>query len=282
MLVLEARARLGGRATAFPDRETGELVDNGQHILLGCYTDTFEFLRDIGAADRRAGSQPQLAVTMIDRRGRRSRLVVSRAAAAVPSASPASWTGTRCRGRDRLSVLGMVAPLRNARRELQPGSTVKAASPGETVENWLIRNGQTPRIREMLWDPLALAALNQSPQQAAAPVFARVLAEMFGDDPRAAAIALPTKPLHADVRRAGARVHRAARGGTVRTGAPARIAVQDSRGRGRRGGGRTVAGGSRDRRRAVVRDGGALRRDRRRSRACSIGRGGCRRRRSSR
>jgi len=39
----------------------------------------------------------------------------------------------------------------------------------------------------MLWDPLALAALNQSPQQAAAPVFARVLAEMFGDDPRAAA-----------------------------------------------------------------------------------------------
>ena len=37
-LVVEARSRLGGRATAFPDRETGELVDNGQHILLGCYT----------------------------------------------------------------------------------------------------------------------------------------------------------------------------------------------------------------------------------------------------
>ena len=38
VLVLEARGRLGGRATAFPDRETGELVDNGQHVLLGCYT----------------------------------------------------------------------------------------------------------------------------------------------------------------------------------------------------------------------------------------------------
>ena len=36
VLVLEARARLGGRATAFPDRETGDLVDNGQHVLLGC------------------------------------------------------------------------------------------------------------------------------------------------------------------------------------------------------------------------------------------------------
>jgi len=35
VLVLEARSRLGGRATAFADRETGELVDNGQHVLMG-------------------------------------------------------------------------------------------------------------------------------------------------------------------------------------------------------------------------------------------------------
>ena len=52
VLVLEARARLGGRATAFPDRETGEVVDNGQHVLLGCYTETFAFLQDIGAVER--------------------------------------------------------------------------------------------------------------------------------------------------------------------------------------------------------------------------------------
>ena len=31
VLVLEARSRLGGRATAFTDRESGEQVDNGQH-----------------------------------------------------------------------------------------------------------------------------------------------------------------------------------------------------------------------------------------------------------
>ena len=62
VLVLEARARLGGRATAFPDRETGELVDNGQHVLLGCYVETFAFLRDIGA-DANVRLQPQLAGT---------------------------------------------------------------------------------------------------------------------------------------------------------------------------------------------------------------------------
>src|SRR5262247_768872 len=72
VLVLEARSRLGGRATAFADRETGELVDNGQHVLLGCYTDTLQFLADIGAMDN-VTVQRQLSVTMIDREGRRSR-----------------------------------------------------------------------------------------------------------------------------------------------------------------------------------------------------------------
>ena len=56
VLVLEARPQLGGRATAFTDRVTGELVDNGQHVLFGCYTQTFAFLRRIGAEAQRAPS----------------------------------------------------------------------------------------------------------------------------------------------------------------------------------------------------------------------------------
>ena len=224
VLVLEARGRLGGRATAFPDRETGELVDNGQHILLGCYTETFAFLRDVGALDN-VRLDPQLAVTMIDRAGMRTRL----ACPALPApfhlvAGVLEWDALSWR--DRLSVLGMATPLKHARRELRPGSTMKAASPGETVEGWLVRNGQTPRIREMLWNPLALAALNQPPDQAAAPTFARALAEMFGDTPRDAAIALPTKPLHA-MYAEPAREYIERHGGTVRTGAPAKVVVSD-------------------------------------------------------
>ena len=46
----------------------------------------------------------------------------------------------------------------------------------------------------MLWEPLALAALNQPIGRAAAPVFARVLAEMFGPEPRLSAILLPANP----------------------------------------------------------------------------------------
>jgi squalene-associated FAD-dependent desaturase len=227
VLVLEARSRLGGRATAFPDRETGELVDNGQHVLMGCYTETFGFLRDIGAQDN-VRVDPQLAITMIDRKGRRTRL----SCPALPAplhlvAGVLEWDALSWR--DRLSVLGMATPLKNARRELTPGATVKAASPDETVENWLIRNGQTPRLRELLWDPLALAALNQPPAQAAAPPFARVLAEMFSDDPRAAAIALPTRPLHL-MYAEPAREYIERHGGSVRTGAAATIVLSADRG----------------------------------------------------
>lgn len=209
--VLEAKARLGGRATAFADRESGEVVDNGQHVLLGCYSDTFAFLREIGA-EGHVDLQPQLAVTMIDRRGRRSRLVCPnlpaplQLLAGVLEWDALSWT-------DRLSVLAMRRPIRQ-----------RLASAGETVENWLIRNGQTARIREMLWDPLALAALNQPPERAAAPPFARVLSEMFSREPRAAAIAIPSKPLHL-MYAEPARSYIEAHGGEVRTGAPSRVVI---------------------------------------------------------
>ena len=237
VLVVEARGRLGGRATAFPDRETGELVDNGQHVLLGCYTDTFEFLEAIGAAAN-VRVQPQLIVTMIDRAGRPSRLVCPglpppwHLLAGVLEWDALGWN-------DRLSVLRMATPfrlaLRQAQDEDQPrsgfarraresGARPIAASPGETVEGWLIRNGQTARIREMLWNPLALAALNQPAAHAAAPVFARVLAEMFGADPRAAAIGLPIKPLHM-MYAEPAREYIERGGGTVRTATPAKVRI---------------------------------------------------------
>jgi hydroxysqualene dehydroxylase len=225
VLVLEARGRLGGRATAFPDRETGELVDNGQHVLFGCYTETLDFLKSIGALDN-VRIAPNLSVTMIDRAGKRSTLV------STPALPPPfhllggifEWDALSLR--DKLSALAMRTPIKLAQRELLPGATRRAASDGETVENFLIRNGQTARLREMLWDPLAIAALNQAPTEAAAPPFARVLGEMFGKGERAAALVLPTKPLHL-MYAEPARAAIEQRGGAVRTGAPAKVRFVD-------------------------------------------------------
>jgi hydroxysqualene dehydroxylase len=223
--VVEARGRLGGRATAFRDRESGELVDNGQHVLVGAYRDTLGFLREIGAEDR-VRVQRQLTVTMIDRDGRWSRLECPsnlpsplHLLAGVMDWPALSWA-------DRFAAIRMAQPLRNAAREWKGDRRRHAASPGETVRNWLIRNGQTERLREMLWEPLALAALNQPPERAAAPPFARVLAEMFGGEPSAAAVVLPTRPLdemYAEPARAFVEAHR----GTVTTGAAATVHLAD-------------------------------------------------------
>jgi squalene-associated FAD-dependent desaturase len=162
-------------------------------------------------------------VTMIDRAGRRSRLECPdlpaplHLVAGVLDWNALTWT-------DKLCIFRMAGPLRAAQRGLRPGATRIAASPGETVENWLTRNGQTPRMQEMLWEPLALAALNQPPSRAAALPFTRVLAEMFGSDQRSAAIVLPAKPLRL-MYAEPARSYIERRGGAVLTGAPATIEV---------------------------------------------------------
>ena len=218
VLVLEARPTLGGRATAFTDPATGERVDNGQHVLLGCYRDTFTFLRRIGAADR-VHVQERLAVDFIDRGGRPSRL-------ACPSLPPplnllgGLMTWSALSWRDRLSALWIRGAIHESRGPA--GSAPPRSS--ETIRRWLTRHHQTPRLIEMLWEPLAVAALNQPIDLAAAAPFARVLAEMLGGDPRDASLALPIKPLD-EVYAIPARTFIEKHGGEVRTNSPTQIVV---------------------------------------------------------
>jgi squalene-associated FAD-dependent desaturase len=224
--VVEARPHLGGRASSFVDPATGETVDNGQHILMGCYRETFAFLKRIGSMSR-VRVQPSLAVPVVDTAGRRSVLTCP------PLPAPWHLLGgviewDALGWKDRLSVLRLGTPVRTEQRRLRGATGLMACSPEETVENWLVRNGQTPRLREMLWDPLALAALNQPPEEAAAPTFVRVLAEMFGPDPHAASIALPAVPLDA-LYVAPSRGFLEARGGEVWTNALARVIVENGR-----------------------------------------------------
>jgi hydroxysqualene dehydroxylase len=224
--VVEARPSLGGRAGSYLDPATGEVVDNGQHILMGCYRESFAFLRRVGASAN-VKTQPSLEVPCVDAAGCPSTLTCP------PLPSPYHLLGgiiewDALAWRDRLSVLRIGPVIRTARRHLDGKTADQAASPEETVENWLIRNGQTARIREMLWEPLALAALNQPPHEAAAPAFVRVLAEMFGPDPAASAIAFPVVSL-VETYAGPARRYIEAHGGEVRTNARVRVIVDGGR-----------------------------------------------------
>jgi hypothetical protein len=66
--------------------------------------------------------------------------------------------------------------------------------------------------------------MNQPINQAAAPPFARVLAEMFGADSNAAAIVMPTRPLHL-MYAEPARHYLESHGGAVLTGASAKVMI---------------------------------------------------------
>jgi squalene-associated FAD-dependent desaturase len=50
--LLEARRQLGGRAGSFQDPQSGQTLDNCQHVLLGCCTNLIDFYRRIGALHR--------------------------------------------------------------------------------------------------------------------------------------------------------------------------------------------------------------------------------------
>jgi len=222
VLVLEARGQLGGRATAFVDRATGELVDNGQHVLFGCYSETFALLRRIGA-EGHVRVQPTLEVPYIDLESRRSLLRCPawpsplHLLGGVLAWDALSWA-------ERLRVLRVAQPLLRARKAVARGETDR--SPG-TVADWLDTHGQIGRLRDWLWEPLAVAALNQAPAEAAAAPFVTVLGHMFGSDPRAASIVLPLRPLH-EMYAVPARRYLEERGGEVGLNSLARIRLEGS------------------------------------------------------
>ncbi|MEX2270795.1 MAG: hydroxysqualene dehydroxylase HpnE [Vicinamibacterales bacterium] len=215
VLLIEARGRLGGRATTLVDRITGEPVDNGQHVLFGCYRETLALLEDLGQRDG-VYVQPALHVPFIGPDGVRRDLRCANLPAPFNLAT----------GLMRWTALDMRDRLRAGRIFL---SLMRGGSPreDETVTAWLVRMGQTRRLRGWLWEPLAIAALNESPDVASANMFAPVLRELFGGDRRAASLVLPVRPL-SELYAIPAARYLESRGGVVRLGRPARISRDDA------------------------------------------------------
>jgi squalene-associated FAD-dependent desaturase len=94
------------------------------------------------------------------------------------------------------------------------------------VRQWLVRHRQTPRLIELLWEPLAVAALNQSIDEASGVAFAGVLRRMFTRDRRDCALGLPLKALD-ELYAIPAREYIERAGGVVRVNAPARVTCED-------------------------------------------------------
>jgi squalene-associated FAD-dependent desaturase len=221
--LVEESPRLGGRATAFVDRESGERVDNGQHVLFGCYRETYAFLRRLGTAGL-APLQPRLDLTMIGPAGERGRLRCPRLPAPWHLvAGVLRWKAVP--GADRRTALRLRSVINEVRRE-GPAAVAARVASGVTVASWLDEHRQSPTLAEWLWHPLALAALNQSPETASAAPFVRVLGEMFSSDPASAAVGLPAVPLD-ELSGVPARAFLESRGGVVHQKTAGRVELDD-------------------------------------------------------
>lgn len=219
--LLEARARLGGRAYSFTDGETGAVVDNGQHAMMGCYTHTLDFLRRIGAADR-VVRQRNLRVDMVHPR-------LGTGAIACPGwPSPLHMLAGIARYRllsaaERGRALLAGARLMTMRRRRDPSLAT------DTVDALLVRLGQTAHARESFWNPVVVATLNEEPGRAAAGPFVEVLARAFFRSRADSQFVLPKVGL-SDLYTGDARRVIEANGGQVETGALATgLAVRDDR-----------------------------------------------------
>ena len=221
VLVLEGRPTLGGRASAVRDAATGEKLDNGQHVLMGCYDATLAFLDRIGAADR-VRRQSGLAVTMVDETGRQSRLQLPplpaplHLLAGVLAWDALSWG-------EKLSVMRVGSAITG-----RAASTPDRSLSRVTVREWLVAHGQAPRLIGLFWEPLALAALNQAIDEAAAETFVEVLSRMFGPEADRASLVVPAVPLD-EMYAEPAREWLEARGSEVRTRAMACVRVSGDR-----------------------------------------------------
>ena len=217
--LLEARPRLGGRAYSFRDDESGEIVDNGQHALMGCYRHTLAFLDRIGATPKLA-RQRNLRVQMVH---------PQRGAGAIACAclpSPLHLLS----GILRYPLLTRTEQLRVLCGGMRVMAMQRRHDPRLTewtVAHLLSVLGQSPNACAAFWYPVAVATLNGSPTLAAAAPFAEVLARAFFRSRADSQFVLPKVGL-SELYTDDARGYIEARGGHVELKSPvAALAMTD-------------------------------------------------------
>ncbi|EYC50949.1 desaturase [Hylemonella gracilis str. Niagara R] len=190
----EAARTPGGRARGLDATlPNGRVVrlDNGQHILIGAYTETLRLLRTVGVT---TDNQPEshgetallrLPLTLIGPDGQGLRLPH------LPASLPASWGVLAAvlrhpswPWRERLGLLR--AALRWQAHGFQCDEALSVA---ELCAQAPTRIG--PRVQAELIEPLCVSALNTSMHEASAQVFLRVLRDALFATPDGADLLLP-------------------------------------------------------------------------------------------
>lgn len=179
--LVERRPYVGGRASSYEHPGTGEVVDNCQHILLGCCTNLIGFYRQLGVEDK---IQWFDRMTFLEPGGGRS--VLRPGPLPAPLHNAASFLAASAFSfADKLAISrGMLAFLRGV-----------PADGEENFANWLKRHGQTQRAIHRFWNPVIVSALNEDLDRVSVHYAAMVFRMSFLGSAQAGAMGIPTIPL---------------------------------------------------------------------------------------
>jgi squalene-associated FAD-dependent desaturase len=177
--LLEAKGRLGGRASSFHD-SSGRLVDTCQHVSMGCCTNLAHFCRTLGI-DHFLRPQPCLYFMTPERRMSRFRadrwpapfhLLRSFASAHYLTAG------------EKLRIGYGLLCLRRAPADADP-----------PFLEWLQAHRQTQRTVDRFWGLVLVSALNETPDRIGLRYARKVFVEAFLSHPRGFEVELPSVPL---------------------------------------------------------------------------------------
>ena len=181
--LLESRPRLGGATCSFT--RDGLVVDNGQHVFLGCCTAYRELIARLGMTGS-VSLQDRFDVAVLGPHGqarlRRTRLPgplhMGQALVTYPLLSAA----------ERLRVTRAALAM----RFLDPA---KPGLDSQRLGDWLAAHGQSERARRVLWDLFTVSALNVAGDDANLSLAATVVRTALLGARDAADIGTPAIPL---------------------------------------------------------------------------------------
>lgn len=179
--VLERRPYVGGRASSYEHPGTGEVIDNCQHILLGCCTNLIDLYRRLGVQDEIFWSGE---ITFLEPGGRRSKIAAS--VLPAPLHTVGSFLSAKCFSiADKTTIARGILGFMG---QTPPDS-------GENFAQWLARHRQTPRTIQRFWHPVLASALNEDPEYISVRYAAKVFREAFLFSAEGGRMGIPKIPL---------------------------------------------------------------------------------------
>jgi squalene-associated FAD-dependent desaturase len=179
--LFERRPYLGGRASSYQHPGTSEIVDNCQHVLLGCCTNLIDFYRRTGVENKIRWYD---SLTFLEPGGRAS--VIRPSGLPAPLHAAPSFLRADCLTLADKFAIGRVMAA------LAPAPPVEQ---GETFLAWLKRHGQTEQAIDRFWKTILVSALNEDLDQISVPYAAQVIRESFLKSAAAGRMGVPTVPL---------------------------------------------------------------------------------------